>query len=52
MWYGLHLGLSYDESMDLPVGDLLELIAIDQIKSGAAKEKAAEEDFWDLLKRK
>lgn len=51
MWYGLHLGLTYEETMDLPIGDVLELIAIDQIRSGQAKEKK-QEDFWDLLKRK
>lgn len=35
----------------MPLGDLLTLIAIDQIKSGIAREKKRE-DFWDLLKRK
>lgn len=36
---------------DMAMGDLLTLIAIDQIKSGVAKEKK-NEDFWDLLKYK
>lgn len=35
----------------MAMGDLLTLIAIDQIKSGLAKEKK-NEDFWDLLKYK
>ena len=51
LWYGLHIGLSMDETLDIPFGDLLTLIAIDQIKNGMAKEKR-EEDFWSLLKRK
>ena len=50
MWYGLHIGLTYDETLDLPLGELLTLINIDQIKSGIAREKK-EETFWDLLKR-
>ena len=37
--------------MNLPIGDVLELIAVDQIRAGVAKEKK-NEDFWDLLKRK
>ena len=37
--------------MDLPVGDVLELIAVDQIHAGIAREKK-NEDFWALLKRK
>lgn len=39
------------ETLDIPFGELLELIAVDQIKNGIAREKKAE-DFWDLLKRK
>jgi len=35
----------------MAMGDLLTLIAIDQIKSGIAKEKK-HEDFYDLLKYK
>lgn len=45
------MGLSLDETLDLPCGDVLELIAVDQIHSGIAREKK-HEDFWDLLKRK
>lgn len=33
------------------MGDLLTLIAIDQIKTGVAVEKT-DEDFWDILKHK
>ena len=51
VWYGLHLGLTLTETYDIALGELLTLIAIDQIKTGIAKEKR-KEDFWDLLKRK
>lgn len=37
----------------MPIGDLLTLIAIEQIKTEGAKERRDEdEDFFDLLKRK
>lgn len=35
----------------MPLGDLLTLIAIEQIKTEGAKEKK-QEDFFDLLKWK
>ena len=36
--------------MCLPLGDLLTLIAIEQIKAEGAHEKK-QEDFWALLER-
>ena len=45
------MGLTLEETLDMPVGDVLELIAVDQIHAGIAKEKK-HEDFFDLLKRK
>lgn len=48
MWYGLHMGLTLDETLTLPVGELLTLIAIEQIKTEGATEA---EDFFDLLRR-
>ena len=32
LWYGLTLGLTYDQSLDLPFGELMDLISIEQIK--------------------
>ena len=46
----MHIGLTYDETMCLPLGDLLTLIAIEQIKVEGAHEKN-DEDFWSLMER-
>ena len=44
------MGLTLEETLDTPFGDLKTLIAIEQIKSEGAKEKGTEEDeFFDLL---
>lgn len=32
MWYGMAVGLSYTEALDVPFGELLDYIAIEQIK--------------------
>ena len=32
MWYGLEMGLSFDETMTLPLSLLYDLIAVNQIK--------------------
>lgn len=32
IWYGLKIGLSYAETLDTPYGELLSLIAAEQIK--------------------
>jgi hypothetical protein len=42
------MGLSFDETLTLPVGELLTLISIEQIKTEGAKEA---EDFFELLGR-
>ena len=55
MWYGLKIGLSYDKTLDLPFGELGDLIAVDQIQNGLAKEKhkrteaGEREEFFRLL---
>lgn len=48
MWYGLHIGLTLEETLTVPVGELLTLIAIEQIKVEGAKEA---DDIFDLLRR-
>ncbi len=32
MWYGMAVGLTYTEALDVPFGELLDYIAIEQIK--------------------
>lgn len=37
IWYGMHMGLSYDEANDMPLSRLLDLISIQQIKEEGYK---------------
>ena len=32
LWYGMRAGLSYSEALDIPFGELLDYVAIEQIK--------------------
>lgn len=32
MWYGMAAGLTYDQALDIPAGELLDYMAIEQIK--------------------
>lgn len=32
MWYGMRAGLSYREALDVPFGELLDFVAIEQVK--------------------
>ena len=53
LWYGLKIGLSYREAHALPLGELLDLISIEQIKhEGAKLQKNAEDEFWEMLNRR
>lgn len=56
LWYGLKIGLTYDQTMDLPLGELLDLVAIEQIKHEGARLKHSagdgEEEFFALLNRR
>lgn len=55
MWFGLHIGLSYDETMTVPMSLLLDLVSIEQIKEeGFEYEKPekpgpSDADEWDRL---
>lgn len=44
LWYGMKIGLSRHETLVLPFGELLDFIAIQQIKSEGAKRKPTIED--------
>lgn len=43
------MGLTYDEALDLPFGELETLIAIEQIKVEGAKEKIRYLDDEDII---
>ena len=32
MWYGMQVGLTYNQALDIPFGELLDFVAIEQIK--------------------
>ena len=49
IWYGLKIGLSYTETLDLPVGELKTLIAIEQIKCEGLDEKLPENGLGEFL---
>lgn len=52
---GLRLGLSYAETMDLPLSVLLDLVNAQAILDGTRRVKTSEPDeeaaFWALLER-
>lgn len=39
MWYGMRVGLTYDQSLDIPFGELLDFVAIEQIKAEGFRQK-------------
>ena len=53
MYYGMKIGLSYQEALDMPLGSLLDYIAIDKIACGGVKLKKTEEqeenEFFAML---
>lgn len=45
MWYGMAVGLSYTEALDVPFGELLDYIAIEKIKrEGFAPKRTLTDD--------
>lgn len=41
MWYGLQAGLPYQAALDAPFGEILDLMAIQQIKREGARERGS-----------
>ena len=41
LWYGMNVGLSYTQALDIPFGELLDYIAIEQIKREGFRQKYA-----------
>lgn len=56
MWFALRIGVPYDLALELPFGELLDLIAVDRVQRGELKLKGDQEkndsDFWALMDRK
>ena len=53
MWYLLKMGLPYQNALDLPHGETLDLIAVDQVKNSGFIPKAKDnDDFWELLEKR
>lgn len=40
LWYALRVGLSKQEALDSPIGELVDLMRIEQIKHEGAKLRA------------
>lgn len=53
LWYGYKIGLSRTDILDIPFGELLDLIAVEQIKHEGRKLKKnavrENEEFLELL---
>lgn len=48
----LRVGLSYDEIMRLPLGDVLDLINAESIRNGTHRVKQQNDGaFWALMER-
>ena len=50
------MGLSYDQANDVPLGELLDYVAIEQVKDVVARLKEVwedpEDEFFALLRRR
>ncbi len=44
LWYGMNIGLSREETLSIPFSQLLDLIAIEQIKHEGATAKLSEQE--------
>lgn len=52
LWLGLHVGIPYGLILDLPMGELFDIVAVDCIQRGVMREKGAnDEDFWSMMER-
>ena len=48
----LRVGLRYDEIMRLQVGDVLDLVNAESIRTGAHRQRQqGDEGFWKLMER-
>lgn len=49
IWYGLRIGLSYDETLDIPFGTLLSLIAAERIGVEGWRYKRPQKTDEDII---
>lgn len=49
LWHGLHIGLDYNTTLDLPHGELLTLISAQNIYNGAPDESNAKNNDFDAI---
>ena len=49
IWYGMRVGLSYGEALDVPFGELLDYAAIEQIANGAADDATPDSRPYDEI---
>lgn len=49
LWHGLHIGLDYNTTLDLPHGELLTLISAQNIYNGAPDESNAKNSDFDAI---
>ena len=55
IWYGLKIGIPYRYILEMPFGELGDMIAVDQIQNGLAKQKhkrtseEEQQEFFRLL---
>ena len=49
----MRVGLHYGEAMNLPLGDVLDLINAEGIRTGThrARQQENDADFWALMER-
>jgi len=45
----MRLGLRYQDALSLPHGELLDLIAVEQVKHEGFRLVEAEPDIWEIL---
>lgn len=49
MWYGLKAGLDYQTAMNLPIGRIIDLMHITQIKTEGAEYKPEIYDDLEII---
>ena len=49
LWHGLHMGLDYKTTLDIPHGELLTLISAQNIYNGAPDESNAKNSDFDAI---